>query len=83
MYLPIDFWDDLIASETLLGSRRGVAVTFENAERHLNSSLFAALVRDGWIGSRVESTDLLQRVVEELLERGHSITLAEYKRRRG
>ena len=83
MYLPIDFWDELIAAETLLGGRRGVAVTFENAERHLNSSLFAALVRDGWIGSRVESTDLLQLVVEELLEQGHSVTLAEYKRTRG
>jgi hypothetical protein len=81
MYLPIDFWDELVAAEAMLGSRRGVAVTFENAERHLNS-LFASLLRDGWIGSRLGSTDLLQVAVEELLEQGHSVTLAEYRRPR-
>jgi hypothetical protein len=80
--LPLDYWDDLIASKALLGSQRGVAVTFENAGRHVYSSLFAALVRDGWIGSRVASTELLERVVEELLEQKHSVTLAEFRRTR-
>ena len=82
MYLPLDYWDELVASDAFAGARGGVTVTFEAAERHVNSSLFADLVRDGWVGSRVESTDLLELVVEELLEEGHSVTLAEYKKTR-
>lgn len=80
MYLPLDYWDELIELGAVLGPKRGIAVTFENAERHLTSSLFAVLLREGWIGSTGESTRVLERVVDELLESGHSVTLAEYRR---
>lgn len=79
MYLPLDYWDALDASGAILGPRGGTAVTFENASRHINSTLFASLVRDGWVGSRGESSGVLRQVVEELLQAGHSVTLAEYR----
>jgi hypothetical protein len=80
MYLPIDFYDELVASDALVGPRNAPRVSFDSAGRHLNSSFFAMLVRDGWIGSRVESTEMLQAVIDELLNEGHSVTLAEHTR---
>ena len=52
MYLPRQFVEAILADPTLRGPQGGRIISFENAARHLTNTLFADLVRDGWIGTR-------------------------------
>jgi hypothetical protein len=77
MYLPLDYWQSLLDSNRAIGPRGGVAVTRENAGRHLNNTMFSYLVEHGWIGSRSEPTQKLEELVGELLSQGRSLLLAD------
>lgn len=77
MYLPLDYWLSLLDSNRAVGPHGGVAVTFDNAGRHLNNTMFTYLVQHGWIGSRSEPTQRLEELVGRLLDEGHSVLLAD------
>lgn len=67
MYLPLQLWDAIVTSPEAKGPRGGIAVGYHNVERYLTNSLFALLVRDGWVGTHVGSTHDLTDVVVDAL----------------
>ncbi|TAK66953.1 MAG: hypothetical protein EPO22_03375 [Dehalococcoidia bacterium] len=74
MYIPLDYWDVLVADAR--GPRGGAVVTYAGAERWLNNTLFVSLVQDGWIGSAGATTAQLNRIVRAVLEQNHSVIVA-------
>ncbi len=60
------------------GPREGHFIGYENCERYLNNSLFAALARDGWIGSR-GLTDEDYKTLLGARERDRSLVLAQMR----
>jgi hypothetical protein len=76
MYLPLDFFVMLLASDEARSRRRAVRITFETAGRHLNNTQFVELVQSGWVGSYDLGTRRIDRLVRQGLEAGRSLLLA-------
>lgn len=76
LYVPLEFWKSLIGSGELVGPKGGVVLHSDHLPRHLSNTDFVALVKEGWIGSRGATSDLLQQVISESLHSGRSVTLA-------
>lgn len=76
MYVPLPYWEALLASGVLVGRRGGLSVSFRNMRRHLPNGSFVQLVQDGWIGSRGTTSDAITRMIRTRLEEGVSVLLA-------
>jgi hypothetical protein len=76
MYLPLDFFVMLLASDNARGRRGAVRLTFEIAGRHLNNTQFIELVQSGWVGSHDLGTRRIDRLVRQGLDAGRSLLLA-------
>jgi hypothetical protein len=77
MYIPLDYWSQLIKNDATMGKRGGRFVSYDNVGRYLNNSQFIDLVKEGWIGSGVVQSDLLGKIIDEILESKRSLILAD------
>jgi hypothetical protein len=77
MYLPLDFFDQLTASESTLGPKGGRVLTYGNVRRWVNNTLFVELMSGGWIGSKEMHTAWLSKTVEAALSAKRSVVVAE------
>ena len=70
MYLPRLFIEAALADSTFSGPQGGRIISSENVARHLTNTIFADLVRDGWIGTRgIISSRIRAFLTESLTER--------------
>ena len=76
MYIPLDYWEELLNSPNARGSRNGLQITYENVERYINNTLFISLAQSGWIGSRVISSKQLSIYIRAALEDNRSMMFA-------
>lgn len=76
MYLPLSYWDLLLASPATEGPRGGRVLTYEKVTRRFDNSLFVDLVRGSWIGSRAETTETITDLVLQGLDANRSVTVA-------
>lgn len=76
MYLPLDYYDELVASDDVKGPRDGVALSYATVARYLNNDLFVQLVRGAWIGSRGATTKRLTGIALAGLAADRSVTIA-------
>ena len=75
MYFPRLFMEAALASSATKGPRGGRLITFENIQRHISNTLFAELVRDGWVGTRCVSSAQVSSIVHHGLSSGQAIVL--------
>lgn len=73
MYLARAHFEELLT--TCHGPRGGVRLGYDNVVRHLDNTMFADLVEDGWIGTCGTGTRELGEVVRSVLETGNSVTV--------
>ena len=76
LYLPLEYWDLLVASDETRGPRGGTVLSYDTVPRYIYNSLFTALVARAWIGSRGVTT---RRLVDLILDRVNArrlVTLA-------
>ena len=76
MYIPLDFWKLIEVDQAFVGPRGGRSVTFENLDRYFENTTFIALVANGWVGTNIDQTAILERIVAHVLQSGRSLTLA-------
>ncbi len=76
MYLPLDYYEILAASDETRGPRGGVIFSYQTVQRRLGNDLFIRLVRDAWIGTRGEATAQLTELVLAELDAERSVTVA-------
>jgi len=76
MYLPLDYWAILVDSPSILGSKGGKRITFNNVERYFNNTIFIELVESGWIGSQITDNGFITEVIQAALENKRSVILA-------
>jgi len=76
MYIPLDYWQVLLNSPSILGKRGGKILTFDNVERYINNTFFINLVYEGWIGSKAIRTDVLSDIIQTSLEKNKAVILA-------
>lgn len=82
MYLPRQFIRAALESSTTQGPQGGRFITFENTGRHINNTVFAGLVKDGWIGTRGVSSSAITELVREALKADRSLVVARARPRR-
>jgi hypothetical protein len=85
MYVPLDYWNLLVDSDSIVGPQGGRRITFENVGRYFNNTIFIELVQAGWFGSRVSQTNIITDIISRSLENNKSVILAslvETRRRR-
>ena len=70
MYLPLAFYDELVASGAVFGPRGGITLGEDQLGRWINNTLFAALMGEGWVGSTRVHTDRLSKIVDDALHGG-------------
>jgi hypothetical protein len=76
MYVPLQLWNSLLSSPTVVGPKGGVNVTWENCTRRLSNGEFTNLLRYGWIGSTQAHTQKLSEIIERVLVSGRMLILA-------
>jgi hypothetical protein len=76
MYIPLEYWRRLEIDPGIEGKKDGRAVTFENAGRYFNNTSFAELVAQGWIGTTGTQTDVLDKLIRDIVESGRTVTIA-------
>jgi hypothetical protein len=81
MYIPLDYWDLLLSSPSVQGKKGGVAVSYNNAQRWLDNTLFVALVKKGWLGSPISAEKELSGLIASGLENDRSVVYASSSRR--
>lgn len=76
MYLPRQFVQATLDEPTTLGPQQGRIITFENTGRHMSNTLFAELLRDGWIGTRGIASSQIAEMVKAGLTLGKAVVIA-------
>lgn len=80
MYLAREHAQAILDDPLALGPRGGRRITFESAGRHLSNTLFAELLRDGWIGTRTVASAQIAQIVRDSLDTGNAVVLARARR---
>jgi hypothetical protein len=76
MYLPLDFWKSLANDPVTEGPRGGRLITYANVGRRLTNSEFVSLVASAWVGTTVPQSVVLERVIENVIQSGKTVTFA-------
>lgn len=76
MYLPLDYWKQLVQSPGIQGPRGGLGVTFENAGRHFDNSSFTTIASKAWVGTTPSQLDVLKGVIRQILKTGKAVIIA-------
>ena len=76
LYLPLDLWKRLEAAGRFKGSRGGNLLTFQNVGRRINNSEFVGLVSGSWVGTSIEQSAVLRRIIRQVLATGKTVTFA-------
>jgi hypothetical protein len=74
MYLPLEF----VFQITSAVPQERIGYRYET--RHLSNSEFANLVRQGWVGTRVAHTAIINDIIERALTEKHSVVVAADER---
>ena len=80
MYLAREHVQAILSDPAARGLRGGRQITFENAGRHLSNTLFAELLRDGWIGTRTLASAQIAQIVRDSLDGDRAVVIARARR---
>src|SRR5262249_5972514 len=76
MYIPLDKWKLLTASDDLKGRRGGRGATFANVRRHFDNTAFAMLVGKAWIGTTPTQSQSIAEAVRATVATGRAAVIA-------
>ncbi len=79
MYLPLEYFDGLLSLSDNTGPLGGPIVTYDNARRHLNNSVFIHLVQNGWIGTRGAGSNAFAEIVGNSIRNGSEVIYGDYR----
>ena len=76
IYLPLELWKRSNAAGRLKGSKGGSSLTFQNVGRRINNSEFVGLVSGSWVGTSIEQSAMLRRLIRAVIASGKTMTFA-------
>lgn len=76
MYIPLPYWELLVGSGLATGPEGGLAISYENVGRYLSNTTWCQLVQDGWIGTRLAGSEILNDLINASLAGDRSLMLA-------
>ncbi|MFT5702340.1 MAG: hypothetical protein ACI8ZB_005257 [Desulforhopalus sp.] len=79
MYFPLSFWQILLKAKETEGVRTGRIINYKNTHRYINNTLFVELVQNGWLGSKLDRTELITSQITSAIKGKRSVILASYE----
>lgn len=76
MYITREYMQFLLGDEGPKGKNGGRIISFKNSPRYLTNTEFSSSVNRGWIGSQMNQSDILEKVIKGFLETGRAIIVA-------
>lgn len=76
IYLPLELWRCLSTDPVTLGPHGGRILTYGNVGRRLTNTDFVTMVANAWVGTAVPQSEVLARVIEDVIQSGKTVTLA-------
>ncbi len=75
MYFPLDLFELLVATPSVMGPRGRPRIGWHNSRRYMSNTAFVHLLQQGWIGSSGEATAVIGRLVNSMLGVGHGVVV--------
>ncbi len=79
MYLPLEYWNILSNHPTMRGPRGGKRLSYRNVRRYFDNTGFITMASGGWVGTNINQSKLLEKVIKSTLESGRSVVYAVNK----
>lgn len=76
IYLPLDLWKLSDAAGQFKGKRGGKVLTYNNVGRRINNTEFINLVARSWVGTSIEQSVMLSKLIRAVLATGKTVTIA-------
>ncbi|HDZ45394.1 hypothetical protein LCGC14_0193190 [marine sediment metagenome] len=76
MYITREYMQFLLGNGGPKGKNGGRIISFKNSPRYLTNTEFSSSVNRGWIGSKMNQSDILEKIVKVFLETGRAIIVA-------
>ncbi len=79
MYLPLEYWNRLSNHPSMIGPRGGKYLSYRNVRRYFDNTAFMKIASGGWVGTNINQSKLLEKVIASTLDSGRSIVYAVNK----
>ena len=80
MYIPLDYMKLLQSDDSIVGSKGGRAITYNNIGRYMDNTSFKTIIEGGWIGTTCNQSQFLEQIIRDILENGRTAVLAIKKK---
>jgi hypothetical protein len=75
MYIPLGYWDRLIADPEIMGPKGGKVISYQNVGRYLDNTEFISLVGKAWVGTTVRQSGILEKMIRATIQSGKAIAI--------
>ncbi|MEQ8909403.1 MAG: hypothetical protein RIC95_09435 [Vicingaceae bacterium] len=76
MYLPLSYFKLLQNDRSIEGIRGGKSIKYSNVGKYFDNTAFKTIVQSGWIGTRINQSEELKKIIREVLKTGKAVILA-------
>jgi len=71
--MPKDYF--LLSSKLQKEEKGHVNISYDTIKRHLNNTIFIELIKSGLIGSKINDTNLISKLINESIKNDKSLIL--------
>jgi hypothetical protein len=76
MYIPLDYIKMLESDKRIEGKNGGKSITFDNVGRYFDNTAFKTIIEGGWIGTNLNQSLLIEKIIKDILENGKTAVIA-------
>lgn len=76
MYLPLDYIKMLENDKCIEGKQGGKGITYDNVGRYFDNTGFKTIIEGGWIGTNPNQSQLIEKIIRDILENGKAAVVA-------
>ena len=80
-YFPLEYWNKACADELFIGPRGGNIINSDDNHRYIDNHCFRSLVSNAWVGTSVEQSQALNKLIRKIMNDGRTViyaSLAEF-----
>lgn len=76
-YIPLELWQVFYNSEITTGHNGGKIFKNQKINRYINQTEFCSFVKNSWVGTMGDNTELCKKIIKKVLEDGKALVVAK------
>ncbi len=76
MYLPLEYLKLLQKDHSTMGPKGGRFISYDNVSRYFNNTSFKTIVEQGWIGTHIKQSEVLEQMITSTIQYGRTAVIA-------